>query len=242
MRYLIIYASTMLLLHLFGGAAFAVTQEEIRSAVETRCKITKPGFLGDYKEIGSVLVVRKEGLRANRPSASFSPNVITNGGAATAGGGDLPPGGNADGVLKTGDRLYLYGVRTGNDFVQLDLFTVRTFIVTGTRGPTPLQASVRYRYDEGLAGVTSKQVMEDIGAWFRIEGGAGADRETEQDGGNGPGGGPAATRTVNLGQSQQEVTAILGEPEKKILLGKKAVFVYRDLKVVFIDGKVADAY
>jgi hypothetical protein len=56
-----------------------------------------------------------------------------------------------------------------------------------------------------------------------------------------PGGHPT-TRTVRLGQSQEEVAAILGEPDKKILLGKKAVFVYGDLKVVFIGGKVADAY
>ena len=38
-----------------------------------------------------------------------------------------------------------------------------------------------------------------------------------------------------------EVTAIFGEPEKKILLGAKSMFVYRDVKVVFIDGKVTDA-
>jgi hypothetical protein len=38
-----------------------------------------------------------------------------------------------------------------------------------------------------------------------------------------------------------EVTAILGPPEKQILLGAKTIFVYRDMKVVFVDGKVADA-
>jgi hypothetical protein len=50
-----------------------------------------------------------------------------------------------------------------------------------------------------------------------------------------------AAGTVRLGQSESEVTAILGQPDKKILLGAKSVFVYGNLKVVFIDGKVTDA-
>lgn len=224
------YVLSLLMLLFLAGTSFASTREEIKSAIETRCKITKPGFLGDYKEIGSVLVVMKEGLRANRPSASFKPNVITGDRIASAGGGDLPLGGNIDGNLKIGDRLYLYGVRTGSDFVQLDIFTVKTFVVTGTRGPTPLQASVRFRYDEGLAVVSAKRVVEDIGSWLKTEGEAN------------PEWGARTTRTIQLGLTQDEVTAILGKPDKEILLGKKTVFVYQNLKVVFVDGKVSDAY
>jgi hypothetical protein len=50
-----------------------------------------------------------------------------------------------------------------------------------------------------------------------------------------------ATSTIRLGQTQEEVTAILALPEKQILLGAKTIFVYRDVKVVFVDGKVTDA-
>jgi hypothetical protein len=50
-----------------------------------------------------------------------------------------------------------------------------------------------------------------------------------------------ATGTVKLGQTRDEVTAILGVPEKQFLLGAKTIFVYRDVKVVFVDGKVTDA-
>jgi hypothetical protein len=49
------------------------------------------------------------------------------------------------------------------------------------------------------------------------------------------------TRTVRLGQTEAEVEAILGAPDKKILLGTKSVMVYGKVKVIFIDGKVADA-
>ncbi len=47
-------------------------------------------------------------------------------------------------------------------------------------------------------------------------------------------------REVVLNQSPEEVQSILGKPEKVINLGAKVLYVYRDLKVVFIDGKVSD--
>jgi len=220
-----------------AGTSFAVTPEEIKAVVEARYRVTKPGFFGDFKEVGSVLVVQKEGLRANRPSKIFAPNVIVGHQIATVGGGDLPLGGKIEPDLKIGDRLHLYGVQTGDDFIELDTFTVNTYVVagSGTRGPTPLQASTRFRYEGGLAAVTASRVMDDIHAWFREEGEAGpaALPRTEGDAG--------ATRTVRSGQTPEDVVAILGAPGKIFILGAKTVFVYRDIKVIFIDGKVADA-
>lgn len=53
---------------------------------------------------------------------------------------------------------------------------------------------------------------------------------------------PAAPpATVGIGQSPDEVTAILGQPEKIINLGVKQIYVYKDLKVTFVKGKVTDA-
>lgn len=38
----------------------------------------------------------------------------------------------------------------------------------------------------------------------------------------------------------EEVTKVLGAPEKKIDLGAKKIYVYKDMKIVFVDGKVSD--
>lgn len=250
MHYRIRFA-TILLLLLTASTSLAVTRDEAASAVTTRYRITTPAFLGGFKEIGSVLTPRREGLRVNRPSKAFKPNVVKNRQLALAGGGDLPLGGVRDGALKPGERLHLYGVRTGDDYVQLDLYTVATYVVpgSGTRGPTPLQASVRFQYDGGLAGVTTRQLLDDIGEWLAVEGESRpAAVESRPATEPRPAVVPAeprasgrATSTIRLGQTQEEVTAILGPPEKQILLGAKTIFVYRDLKVVFVDGKVADA-
>jgi len=52
---------------------------------------------------------------------------------------------------------------------------------------------------------------------------------------------PAPPATVQLGQTTDEVVAILGQPDKIINLGPKQIFVYKDLKVTFMKGKVTDA-
>jgi hypothetical protein len=46
--------------------------------------------------------------------------------------------------------------------------------------------------------------------------------------------------TVALGQSPDQVTAALGQPKSIMDLGAKKIFVYKDAKVTFRDGKVSD--
>jgi len=37
-----------------------------------------------------------------------------------------------------------------------------------------------------------------------------------------------------------EVKAVQGNPDKIVDLGAKKIYVYKDLKITFIDGKVSD--
>jgi hypothetical protein len=53
----------------------------------------------------------------------------------------------------------------------------------------------------------------------------------------GTGGAPIV---ISLGQSIEEVTASQGQPQKIVDLGNKKILVYADLKITFIDGRVAD--
>jgi hypothetical protein len=48
------------------------------------------------------------------------------------------------------------------------------------------------------------------------------------------------TRGASLGDSRDMVQSALGAPERVIDLGPKAVFVHRDLKITFTDGRVVD--
>jgi hypothetical protein len=46
--------------------------------------------------------------------------------------------------------------------------------------------------------------------------------------------------TVSEGQTPDQVVAILGQPQKKAKVGTKETYFYKDLKVVFVNGKVKD--
>ncbi len=52
---------------------------------------------------------------------------------------------------------------------------------------------------------------------------------------------PADPKTISLGQTPEQVTAAVGQPDKVIkLAGTKQIYVYKDMKVTFVGGKVTD--
>jgi hypothetical protein len=52
---------------------------------------------------------------------------------------------------------------------------------------------------------------------------------------------PAAPpKTIAIGQTPSQVTAIFGAPTKDIKLGAKEIYTYPDMKVTFVNGKVSD--
>jgi hypothetical protein len=46
--------------------------------------------------------------------------------------------------------------------------------------------------------------------------------------------------TISLGETQDMVTAAFGQPMKAVKLGVKEIFYYRDMKVIFTNGKVSN--
>jgi hypothetical protein len=51
---------------------------------------------------------------------------------------------------------------------------------------------------------------------------------------------PAEPVTISLGQTIAEVESINGKPDKIIDLGAKKIYIYKDLRITFTDGKVSD--
>jgi hypothetical protein len=51
---------------------------------------------------------------------------------------------------------------------------------------------------------------------------------------------PAQPKTISKGQTRDQVVAIMGQPQKVVNLGTKEIDYYPDMKVIFINGKVAD--
>jgi hypothetical protein len=71
--------------------------------------------------------------------------------------------------------------------------------------------------------------------------------EAEATGGAASGPGPnaaaepaAAPVNIEIGQTIDQVTGALGSPKNIVNLGAKKIYVYKDMKITFKDGKVAD--
>jgi uncharacterized membrane protein YgcG len=76
------------------------------------------------------------------------------------------------------------------------------------------------------------------------QGGNGNDQGNNQGGG---GGGqaqqqapPPEPQQIEKGQTPDQVKAAIGQPDKIVNLGAKQIYVYKDIKVTFINGKVSD--
>ena len=72
-----------------------------------------------------------------------------------------------------------------------------------------------------------------------------AEKEATADAGaSGPGPNASAPSagpiTISVGQTIDQVTAALGAPLKMVNLGAKKIYVYKDMKVTFVDGRVTD--
>jgi len=50
----------------------------------------------------------------------------------------------------------------------------------------------------------------------------------------------AAARTVSLGETKKQVTAVLGQPTTVVNLGAKEVYYFPSMRVTFVNGRVAD--
>jgi hypothetical protein len=49
------------------------------------------------------------------------------------------------------------------------------------------------------------------------------------------------TKSIEVGQTKDQVVAILGKPDKTVKVGTKEIYQYKDLKVTFVNGKMTDA-
>jgi len=124
------------------------------------------------------------------------------------------------------------------------------------------KADVVFQFPKGTLATTSPSQVEDtIAGLLAIDdsadqggNGNGNDQQGgnqqgggQQGGGNGGGGGgqaqqgpPPEPQQIEKGQTPDQVKAALGTPDKIVNLGPKQIYVYKDLKVTFLNGKVSD--
>ena len=91
--------------------------------------------------------------------------------------------------------------------------------------------------DANAATEIQQQSAEADKAEQEVAGAAGADASGPSAAAAAPAAAPAE---ISLGQTIDQVTAILGQPKSVVDLGAKKIYVYKDMKIVFNGGKVTD--
>jgi len=159
-------------------------------------------------------------------------------------------------LFASGDKVYpmKVEVNVAKDTVSLGIVACDT--CNKTDPPTYNKAQVVFQFPKGsLANANAGSVEDTIGQLLAVTDESQDQAQDQgqqggqQDQGGGQGGGQAgggqqdqqqAPAEINLGMTMGEVESALGKPDKKVNLGAKQIYYYKDMKVTFKDGKVSD--
>jgi hypothetical protein len=226
----------------------------------TLLAIQKGGVLGVPYSDKSVLATKYEGGVVHSPNGALveGKKRLLGHFSQTASQGQTTK------LLAVGDKVYPTKIDVALDKDTVTVGIVACDTCNKTDPPTYNKANVVFQFPKGsLAAASAGSVEDTIGQLLSIstDDGGGQDQGGNQQGGDQQGGdqqggdqqgggqqgggqqqqAPAAEpQTIQLGQSTDDVQAALGKPDKIVNLGPKQIWVYKDLKVTFLKGKVSD--
>lgn len=156
-------------------------------------------------------------------------------------------------LFQVGEKVYPSRIEVNMAKDQVTMGVVACDSCNNVNPPTFYKADVVFQFPKGqLAKMSAPQVEDTISALFAIDegsdqqqGGNEQQQASNQGGGAGPPqqqqqAPPPEPQQIEKGQTAEQVRGALGQPEKIVNLGAKQIFVYKDLKVTFVNGKVAD--
>jgi len=151
---------------------------------------------------------------------------------------------DVSGYFKTGDKVYPTKIEVNLQKAKISFNVVSCDSCNGVDPPTSMKGQVVFQFPKGYLEKADAGTVENaIGQVFSI----GNETQAQSNQPQGQQEQPARQeqaqpdpQTIQLGQSTDEVQAALGKPEKIVSLGPKQLYVYKDLKITFVNGKVSD--
>ena len=211
----------------------APNSKAMREALIADYPLTKVGMTGmadfDYTRItqpGAILAVRLPGIYAdiaNTKNAIVNPN-LTNGQLTQATGFVAAFGGSTghSRTLNPQEKVYVTMITVRKDSVLMELLTTDVTTLGDGQG-TRYRAELNIKLP-GLDTMTPEDVKKTIDTVVTDPATASA----------------VESKTIKLGMSQDAVKKSLGNPDKIVDLGPKQVYIYKDMKVVFLNNQVSD--
>jgi hypothetical protein len=151
--------------------------------------------------------------------------------------------------FQKGDKVYPTRIEVSLDKGKISFMVVACDSCNGVNPPTSMKGEVVFQFAKGyLEKANVGEVEDTIGQVFSISSddqeGQSGDASQQQQAGQQQPAQPeqqqAEPQTIQLGMTTDQVQAALGKPEKIFNLGSKQIYVYKDVKVTFLNGKVSD--
>jgi hypothetical protein len=203
-------------------------------------------------EPGTVLVIREEGILGVPPAnVAFGNSIYKDGKLHPPTAGNRTIIGNVTRLLQVGEKVYVQTVDVNLKSDSVTLYIVEYESCNGVNQQSSFKSMVSFEFAKGsLATADPAEIKNTVGQVLSIDTSSNGgqqlrDSSAQQQGQpqQPPKQQPPLPQppTIRLGQTVDEVQAVLGQPDKIVNLGAKVIYVYKNLKVTFINGKVADA-
>jgi hypothetical protein len=204
---------------------------------------------------GTVLDIQKGGLLGVAPQITvFCPAKFQDGDLKVPNGFCAAMVKQNSRFLQVGEKVYPTRIDVNLDKDRVSFQVVECDSCNGVQQPSLYKSEVVFQFAKGALRTTSVSQVEDtIGQVLSIDSGGdlpqgngqGAQSQDSGQGGGGGGpvqqqGSPPEPQQIEKGQTPDQVKATLGAPEKIVNLGAKQIYLYKDLKVTFLNGKVSD--
>jgi hypothetical protein len=227
---------------------FAQTSQppSLEEQLKTQYTLVKVATDGRVLEPGTVLAIQKAGILAVVPSSLIMcGNKYQDSNLKPAGGFCKAAVANTSRELTVGEKVYAWKLKVEIPKEKLTLQVIECDSCNGVSQPSLYKAQVEFQFAKGYLEKASVPEVEDIiGQVLTVDEGGdqqmqrAQDQQPAQEQPNEPPQAPPCA--VDVGQSPDQVVHCLGQPEKIITVGPKQIYVYKDLKVTFLNGKVSD--
>ena len=205
---------------------------------------------------GTILVIQKGGILGVPPAQmGMGVSVFKDGELKQPSAGQRMFLGTQTRFLEVGEKMYVQKVDVNLKLDKIQITVVECDRCNGVNEPSLYKGAVAFEFAKGSLAAADPGMVEDtIAQVFTIDdGGNGGQQNQDQNSQQGqqqeqqsqqppqqqaP---PPEPTSIQMGMTVDQVESALGAPDKKVSIGAKLIYVYKDLKVTFTNGKVTDA-
>jgi hypothetical protein len=218
----------------------------LASQLQAEYKLAKMGLDSSGWSVvtpGTVLVIQKGGVLGVPPANLAMPPATYKDGELHGPNAFMAASvANVSRQLVAGEKVYPIKIDVHGNKIMFTI--VECDACNGVQQPSTYKSAVIFEFPKDYLGKADPGQIKDVIAQVLAPAqdagrAASAEAPTQQQApaANQPAAQPA---TIEPGQTIDQVVGALGQPEKIVNLGKKQIYVYKDLKITFIDGKVSD--